>query len=716
MKKFILALTGVAFMATSNAQMNTKILGTDRNETATHIKKLSDGSTIIGGIIYDIQAGTPPLVTNSDIFVLRLDAADNLQWVRTIDGPGNEYIQDMIISSGSEDIILVGNGRPGTAVTSNNTAFIQRMDNNGNHIGSSTFRDANSGNIAGEVFFGVAELSNGNLAVVGTNNIVGNQSAGLICVFNASASLLYHEVYDISPGNTSDEFRGVATDGTDIYICGFVEQGSGHDMRVSHYTPGSISGTMHYDRRYDFTPAPGETNNYASDIYLQGSTLLIGGVSSTPCCGLNDNKQSILRVDASTGNSIDVNAFNTGNTFANTTHFIPLSSDRVFFTQNPSQTNSFDPFTQGFAGNVNAVVSDFNLSTSTTNLARQFINTGDQAIVDIMDDGGVLRMVGSINGAPVTFGNRDIYYVSSAYNLTDTREECDIDDYTYQVETPGITEASIAVLPVAIQTEPFESWIIEEFDMNIGLICGDTVVKPSEGCEEDCYWTLLGNGNVTSNHFVGSKNNAELRFRTVNQERAIIDTEGDFGINLFQTSNLPDAKLHVFCDLNEEQTQGHSNIRFEELMEGDGDMLVIDDMGYVYRVPAPDGGEARNEAQEEKIQQLEQRIEELQRKMDILLQSTSGGSLNMDGVALKLFPNPTGGDVNVQYQLPANTNGAVLMITDVAGRTIHTQELNDSNGELHITIPASVASGELSCTIVSEGQVVINRKLILNRK
>ncbi len=716
MKKLILSLTAsLLCVGFSYAQMNTRVIGTDRNETATHVRQLSDGSTIIGGIMYDNVGGT---ITNSDVFILRLDPSNNLQWVRTFGGSDEEFIQDMIITQGSEDIVFVANSRANSTPANNgNTAYIHRLDNNGTTQSGSTFRElGNASNIAGEIFWGVTELNNGNLAVVGTRNFTGGASGGLICVYDASCSLLYHELYDVA--SASDEYTGVVTDGTDIYISGFVKEASNsHDFRVAHYTPGSGSGTMHYDNRYDFTISS-ETNNYGSDIYLESGTLIINGVISTPCCALNDNKQAIIKVDASTGNVIGSTAtvINTGSQYANSVRMVPLSSDRVFFTQNPSTGVAFDPFAHGFLGTVNAVVGDLTLSTGTANLTKQFNNTGDQAILDVIDNSGVLKMVGSINGASVSFGNRDIYFVTSNHNLTDTREECEIDDLQYTIQTPTITASSVMVNSATITIDAPMMWAFSEWDMNFDIICGDPIVPPSgDPCNEDCYWTLLGNSNIGANNFIGSINNAELRFRTVNQERGIFDTEGDFGINLFQTGNLPDAKLHVFCDLNEEHMQGHSNVRFEELMEGEGHYLVIDDAGYVYKTAdIPGGGGGDDGGSDSRIAELEQKVEQLQEQLQTILNHNNGDIQSKTG-SIKLFPNPTDGKVTLEYDLPQGTNSAVLMITDVTGRTVSTMDIDVSKKSMSFELPSTTTPGELLCTIVNDGQTLASRTLVYTK-
>jgi hypothetical protein len=63
-------------------------------------------------------------------------------------------------------------------------------------------------------------------------------------------------------------------------------------------------------------------------------------------------------------------------------------------------------------------------------------------------------------------------------------------------------------------------------------------------------WRTIGN-NATAGSFIGTTNNQDLRFRTNNQQRMVIKTDGNIGVG---TSN-PQAKLHI--------VHQHTAIRFE---------------------------------------------------------------------------------------------------------------------------------------------------------
>lgn len=701
MKKLLLAIMVWLTAVPGNAQLNQKIIGTPDDETATHIRKLADGSKIIAGITYTVSEN---MIDQSDIFILRLDPSGNIQWSRRIYGPKNDFLQDMIISAQNEDIILVGNSRPGTIQDDDNVAKIFRLTNAGTLIGSHSFRDNNAGNTAGDMFFGVTELNNGNLVVAGTNNYQGHVSGGLICVYNPSISLLYHEKYNIT--THGDEFLGITTDGTDVFITGHVGNNNKHDLRVSRYTPGPSSGTMVYDYRYDFNAGGSYDNNVGMDIYLQSGKLLVNAALSTDCCFGSNSKQAVVRLDPATGLLQDIRVLTT-NTHSNTMRMVPITDDRVFFTQNPA-TAIYDPFMLGVTSSVDGIVGDLTLSTSTQTLTKRFSLPGAQAISDIINSGSLLSMVGTSNGGPASIGGRDIYYVTSAYNLTDDRQECNIEDYTYTIVSPNASRISVMLAPTHVSIQPQEAVDLQQIDMDVQIICGDEIVDPPSGdCPETCYWTLNGNSNVTASHFLGSKNNAELRFRTVNQERGIFDTDGDFGINL-QAGSLPDAKLHVFCSNTEQNQQGHSNVRFEELMSGDGDMLVIDHAGYVYRA----AWGAAMAKQQEKIANLEAQLAQLQEQINSITNAKSSAA---SGASFNVYPNPASNEVSVEYNLNNKADNGTIIFTDASGKTVFTQNVHGNMGKVQISIPATVVSGTLICTLLANGETVASQKLSVTK-
>lgn len=105
-------------------------------------------------------------------------------------------------------------------------------------------------------------------------------------------------------------------------------------------------------------------------------------------------------------------------------------------------------------------------------------------------------------------------------------------------------------------------------------------------------WLLTGN-NALPGDYLGTNNDEDLRLNTIGQQRMVIKggpvgipEEGFVGVN----TPAPSARFHVDCDQGNGDNgngNGLSDVRFENLESGEGDRLVIDDQGYVYRDPHP---------------------------------------------------------------------------------------------------------------------------------
>lgn len=91
---------------------------------------------------------------------------------------------------------------------------------------------------------------------------------------------------------------------------------------------------------------------------------------------------------------------------------------------------------------------------------------------------------------------------------------------TFNPNTPGLTTV------LYISTIDFSQWTYDGVQYN-------TYVSP--------FWTTSGNPSIGAGNFIGSINNAALKFRTNNTQVGVFDTSGNFGINKL----VPTEKLDV---------------------------------------------------------------------------------------------------------------------------------------------------------------------------
>lgn len=120
-------------------------------------------------------------------------------------------------------------------------------------------------------------------------------------------------------------------------------------------------------------------------------------------------------------------------------------------------------------------------------------------------------------------------------------------------------------------------------------------------CSDTCFWKVTGNNILNGNNVFGTLSSNSVDIQTEGSDRGIYTPGGSnatdpiagrFGWN---TMN-PTARLHVNCEYGNEDGSGQSDIRFENLEQGEGEILVISPDGYVFNshMPIEPGGGVTN--------------------------------------------------------------------------------------------------------------------------
>jgi hypothetical protein len=99
-------------------------------------------------------------------------------------------------------------------------------------------------------------------------------------------------------------------------------------------------------------------------------------------------------------------------------------------------------------------------------------------------------------------------------------------------------------------------------------------------------WKTSGNNNVTASQFIGSTNNASLRFRTNNSEAMVLDSVGKLQLNRFANNGtynnafaLTNTNNRAFFNLN--TNSSISQISFKANNDAVGDSMIINDSGLI---------------------------------------------------------------------------------------------------------------------------------------
>lgn len=96
------------------------------------------------------------------------------------------------------------------------------------------------------------------------------------------------------------------------------------------------------------------------------------------------------------------------------------------------------------------------------------------------------------------------------------------------------------------------------------------------------------------------------------------------------------------------------------------------------------------------------------------LVAASVSDIEGSAATMALYPNPANGsNVQVVYNLQANSKTALLQVTDIAGRTVFTQQLEKTNGTHIAILPNSLGSGLYIVSVTTDAGRV-QQKLVVN--
>ncbi len=366
----------------------------------------SDGSTINVGAI-----GTSGVGNGTDCHIIKLDAAKQIVWQKTISNAGDDYFS-RVITCANGDYVVVGKfvrvGKP--------RGFICRISSAGILLWSMSSQNTASTN--GDFFDAAHELTNGNIAVVGATNIGGGTANGLIVVLNSSGAQQWGRIVNYA---STDEM-----------------------LTVSQLPSGNliVAGTLYISSRYKTLIV--EMNPTTAAIISQNEYHIATSVS-----GINTNINTMWPINS---------AVASGNFYlvaVNCTGFTPN-------VNNPVSVNVYNPSTKvitsslfyhaglatasGFYVSVNGAndyISSFSYGTNNSLVSR--IISGSVSFSRKVDNNtiGIIQRT-SINGSSLYLAGQtqanDAYAGYSTTSLPLSSTPCNITTAsTLQVTAPAIT-------------------------------------------------------------------------------------------------------------------------------------------------------------------------------------------------------------------------------------------------------------------------------------
>jgi len=249
-----------------------------------------------------------------------------------------------------------------------------------------------------------------------------------------------------------------------------------------------------------------------------------------------------------------------------------------------------------------------------------------------------------------------------------------------------------------------------------GYVCND-------GCSDECFWKLSGNNILNNRNFFGTRTNDNVRVLTNNTLRGILTNNGLFGWNTMS----PTAYMHVLCTGNNpDDGSAGSDVRFENLEPGNGNILVIDPSGYVYnsRIPVNGGPagdpklkmlyqeeKAKTEALEGRVAELEGHVKQLLalHSKDAVTPAANGNTLGQN------IPNPFGNETVIPYTISDMQQSAYLMVNDLNGRELLRYSI-PAKGKGSLTVNSEkLVSGVYMYSLVVDGKEVDSKRMVLSK-
>lgn len=532
LKTASLFLIAFIFSFSAKAQLAEFYYGLpNTNEVAHDVKRTSTNNTVIVG-----YSSIGSAITTRDYFITLIDPAGNVLWSRR-GGTTQGDVLLKVIEAANGDFIAVGysnENTTGNQANSDKRALILRYNVSGTLLWIKQYRMSATGS-AGDEFQDICELASGDIVACGTYDARGNFADGLVAYMDASgnstgAGFKRFTLSATSGGATySDNFNGIATDGTNVYISGVSGDGSQYDGVVMQL---NASGAVVYSNRYTYASSFNSTSfNWFTDIFIRNSKLVINAYCFNDYSASTSSLHGIVRMDLNGTNAQVVDIENFGyptNSQCNGIDVYPLTEIDYFSVENPANFN-YVPHV-GLPGS-DATISRIDAITPSVSLARSIPRIGEQTLYAIDVSGSIATMAGSAANDPANIGGYDVYVLNSDFNFTPDNE-CALENIAINVASPAVTIPALYETITTITPTNSTTFVEDLTPFSKVLLCG-TNPDPvdSTDCPDKCYWKLDGNNSVSPTDFIGPKNNEDFRIRTNNQLRATIEKQfGNMGI------------------------------------------------------------------------------------------------------------------------------------------------------------------------------------------
>ena len=496
----------------------------DSNFVGVVVRPLSDGSSIIAGYVY---SDWPGVMIDAQMLLLHV-RNNTILWAKKWGASNvNNFIQDMIIARNGDIIVAGADGL--TISGSVLSPCIYRFDHNGNFLNEEDRFSANLAPPYANAFFhGVCELQDGRIIAVGTYMYQGKEQ-GMVVTYSSSLTFIYHDILSTGMSLHKHTFTSVVPDlsdpaGNKVLICGSDSDGTAFKASLLSYTPPAshTMGTFNWINLYNIQDGS-KTNSRFTQIYYayqdptnhNNDRLLLSGILSSDCCGVNNSEQFSFSSNDSGISNIKAFGFDNGKQFTNTSKIYPsyynnINDDfEVYITENPDAAAN-DPVLNADKAIKEGRISDiYSLNAASINYSRANA-AGEHSMLDLQQ-----RL---FSGVPLTYTVGAIVYTGGHswidYSMSNPYYNKSTIKYVKAPECEH-TDEYLAIhhpLNVSRSTVPFNngklniyggSWVypenitlkVDSICGTVDTLCGDmnvTIVRNQVQGEDSCSFTVKG--------------------------------------------------------------------------------------------------------------------------------------------------------------------------------------------------------------------------------
>lgn len=285
MKKFFAIFFLILFSCCLQAQTSQIKVGTTGIMEIFADSKYNptDGSSIHVGVI-----GSTGVGNGKDCYIIKLDASKQIIWQKTISNLGDDFFS-RVIRCANGDFVAVG------AIEKNGKqrGFIARISSTGVLLWN--LSSQNTGSANGDIFADVCELSNGNLAIVGTTNNGGGTANGIVVMLNNSGTQLWGRIVNYS---SSDELFTVAQlPSGNLIIAGTLYISYRYKALIVEMNPSTAA--ILSQNEYHIATSVSGINTNINTIWPVNSSIVSGNFcfSAVNCSGFTSNVDNPISIN-----------------------------------------------------------------------------------------------------------------------------------------------------------------------------------------------------------------------------------------------------------------------------------------------------------------------------------------------------------------------------------------------------------------------------------